>query len=199
MLNSRSLPALALTALAALAAFTRSANAQSVGLPDLFSPKDPIFKQGTQDILFTAGYGFPFLGDHDHYTEGAIGYGYYLLDQFSLNANLSLNFADTQQKYAIGGEFNLMMRWHFLQYEKWTLFVDAGAGVSQWDHQLPPPGTQFNFSIRGGPGLTYQLTDNLHFVLGTQYLHYSNAGIQGGERHTGSNAWYTYAGLMWTF
>jgi len=87
-----------------------------------------------------------------------------------------------------GAGFNIIARYTFWQTcdETFSLFVEGGAGVADFDKRTPGPrGPHFNFAPQGGFGLRYQFTDRLALIAAPRYLHISNAKIQGQNRNPG--------------
>lgn len=160
-----------------------------------------MFPRGTQSITLTGDYATPFLGDDDKYYSINGGYGYYLWDNFAIQGLIGGHIVDTlSHSNAVGGDFSIQIRWHLLQVDRWTFYIDGGPGVGYWDHVISSPtGTNFNFVLRGGIGATYKLCDNTHLMFGANYQHLSNSGIQGPNHHPASNDVAFYAGLLWTF
>jgi hypothetical protein len=162
---------------------------------------ESIFDKGTQGLTLAGGYAFPIGNDHESYTTVGATYSYYLWDNIAIAPQLEGHYADsTNGPDTFGGEFSIKTRWHFYQKDRFTLFVDGGLGLTYWDSNLPPPdGTQFNFAVQAGTGFTQEIRENLHLVVGLEWIHFSNGHIQGPSRHYGSNAISTYVGLMWLF
>lgn len=77
----------------------------------------------------------------------------------------------------VGGGANLLFRYNFVTGTRWVPFFEVGVGILDVDLNAPRDlNSRFNFSILGGPGINYFLTDNLA-VLGQVGLHHiSNAG-----------------------
>lgn len=165
----------------------------------------PMFPEGTQALGIRFSGAIPFhstVGTSDAtFYEWSGDYSLYVLDNFAIYGQLTAAYvSQLDGPESVGFDFSLMLRWHFFQTGRWTVFIDAGAGVADYDQRITfPDGTRFNFIIRGGPGFTYKLQDNLHLISGVQYHHVSNASLNGGDRHTGSDDVAIYAGLMWTF
>ena len=100
---------------------------------------------------------------------------------------------------AIGAGFNVIARWHFLRWERASLFGDILGGVMQLDNNFPDGGTHLNFTYQAGLGGTIQLHDSLHLIGGAKFTHVSNGFIEGRDRNPVFNSYGGYLGLMWTF
>ncbi len=139
-------------------------------------------------------------GSNDiHGEQINAGASYYLLDRVAVVGELSgyhFNADNASYNDAYGGGFDLLLRWHFLQIDRFTLYADAGAGAVQFDQRFPPEGTHFNFALRAGLGATYRLTDNLHLMGGSRFFHVSNADLEGSDHNPGLDSFEFYLGLM---
>ncbi|MBZ0169569.1 Lipid A 3-O-deacylase (PagL) [Candidatus Methylomirabilis lanthanidiphila] len=76
----------------------------------------------------------------------------------------------------VGGGASLLFRYNFVTGTRWVPFFEVGVGILDVDLNAPRDlNSRFNFSILGGPGINYFLTDHLA-VLGQVGLHHiSNA------------------------
>jgi hypothetical protein len=156
-------------------------------------------------LQISGSYAIPINGKDERYYTQTVAGGYYLWDNIALYASLAghLIDPDNEGRDTFGGEFNLFFRWHYFNHERWTLFLDVGAGVIYTEDVLPNTtgreGTRFNFTPQGGFGAGYELKENCHLIGGIRYFHVSNAGLQGADRHFGSDAMMFFAGLLWEF
>jgi Lipid A 3-O-deacylase (PagL) len=155
------------------------------------------FLKGDRTLALTGAYSF---GDNETFYTTAVTGGYFWWDHIAINASLAGHFVDTDEKDTIGVEFNIIPRWHFYVDDRWSVFVEAGAGVSFFDHNLAPPnGTHFNFTPQGGFGATYRLEESTHLLGGVRWFHVSNASYAGSDRHPASNTAMVFLGVEWEF
>jgi hypothetical protein len=160
------------------------------------------FPRGTRDVAVYGSYGNPTFGDDERYYSVGGSAGYYFADNWSVNLTLvGHQINSSSGATGVAGETNLQARWHFLRFDRWTVFVDGGCGFIYSDHELPADGhgTHWNFTPQVGLGATYQLQPDLFLLGGVREFHASNGGLQGSDRHPGSNAVMGYLGVMWTF
>ncbi len=158
------------------------------------------FAAGSFDGYLTAGFFHGFDGRREDMAIGTAGVGYYFVKNFSINAEFPVYGIFQNQDNAVGAGFNLLGRWHFLTLDRWSFYLDGGAGLIEADHAFPAGGTHFNFTEQVGLGLTYALTDSTSLMAGARYAHVSNAGIDGGDRNPSINsAVYGYVGVMLRF
>jgi hypothetical protein len=77
----------------------------------------------------------------------------------------------------VGGGANLLFRYNFVTGTRWVPFFEAGVGIIDVDlHVRRDLNSEFNFTILGGPGINYFLTDNLALVGQVGLHHISNGG-----------------------
>ena len=145
------------------------------------------------------GYGSAALGKSARKVyAGHVALGYHLLDNFSVNLEGVGYFIDqTHDTAALG--LNLLPRWHYWHRQNWSLFLDGGAGIIYSHKTLRDPGTHLNFTLQGGLGATYDLTDSFVPISGVRWFHISNAHIRGKERNVGFDSPMFYLGLMVPF
>lgn len=164
------------------------------------APDGGLFEKGTWALTLSGGYAMPITNDDEWYTSVAFAPTYYFGNGVGIVPQVRGLYVDTEFSDTIGGDFSLSLRWHFVRQEKWTAFMQGGAGVAYFDNRIPPPeATRFNWLLTVGGGVTYQFAANCQLMLGLDVLHYSNGGIEGADRHRGSNALSGVVGLMWTF
>ena len=75
------------------------------------------------------------------------------------------------------------VRFRLFSRKDFTLFLDAGAGVSWSDTTTPPRGTRFNFLLIVSSGFMYKLTPQIYAVASARLLHLSNASLMGRDRN----------------
>lgn len=152
-----------------------------------------LFPAGTWSLY---GYGAAAVGKTSRkvYT-GNLGVGYHVIDDFSLNLQTAGYFIDHARNTG-GGGLDMLFRWHPLHGRAWSLYMDGGPGFIYTRKTLRDPGTHFNFTVQGGMGATYKLTDRLRSMAGIRWFHISNARIRGKNRNVGFDSPMFYLGLM---
>jgi hypothetical protein len=160
---------------------------------------DHPFAKGTWDLEITGGYITPIRFSDDKFTEATAGVGYYLVDNLSLTAELQGYYADQPDKDALVAGAGLLLRWHVLVIDRFSLFIDGGGSVTYASREVPEFGTHFNFTGKGGLGMTYQLRDDLHLIAGVRYFHLSNGNLHGRDQNPSYDGIQFYAGIMWYF
>jgi hypothetical protein len=138
-------------------------------------------------------------GYREQLGYGTVGLGYYLFDNISLNAELTGLHASQPGEDVVASGGDLLLRNHLYNGRNWSLFNDFALGILEGDHRIPPPGTDFNFTIQTGIGATVDLWQNTQLLTGIRYLHVSNAHQEGPLRNPSINAVSAYAGLLFKF
>lgn len=153
----------------------------------------PLFARGRWIL---AGYGSGTAGKSSRNVYAAhFGLGYHVIDNLSLNLEATGYFIK-QAKDTGGVGLDIVPRWHFLRGDRWSLYLDGGAGVMYTEGPLRSPGTKFNFALQGGLGMSYNFTERLIPVVGLRWFHISNARIQGEDRNVGFDAPMIYFGFI---
>lgn len=158
------------------------------------------FPKGTWDVESAGSFAWEFYPyDHEKIATGSAGVGYYLADNFAASLTVPVSHVRQYTQDATMAGLDLTLRYHFLQYERFTAFGDLSGGIAQANHIVPPGGTYFNFTAKLGIGATWRLADQLYLVGGVNYFHLSNAAIRGISRNPDLNATQPYLGLMIRF
>jgi lipid A 3-O-deacylase len=136
----------------------------------------------------------------EQFTGGHVGVGYYFLDRISVNADLPVYWVNQTGPSATAAGFDLLARWHFLERNHLSLFLDGGAGLLVADRDVPRGGTRFNFTPQIGIGATWLLDQHTYLFGGARLLHLSNAGINGRDRNPSvDGSLMGYVGVGWKF
>ena len=182
-----------LTALVLLSA-CGFANAQTT------QPSTP-FAKGTSNFSLYGSYVSPIRYSDDHLYLASLTYGYYFWNNNSVNLELQGGWIDQpgNDDDAIQGAIGVLMRWHFLVHDKWSLFIDGGGGVSYADHMVPIFGTNFNFIGKIGGGASWEIDDRTYLLGGMRYYHFSNGQIHGRDDNPSYDGLQFWTGVMWTW
>jgi opacity protein-like surface antigen len=135
---------------------------------------------------------------------GGGGFSYFIVDDLSLEIEFNLMYFSQQGDDAFGVDFNLLMRWHFLVRETWSLYVDGGAGllgtteiVPGRSSNQPDGGANLNFTPQAGGGVTFEVAENVRFFGGVRWYHISNANTH--ESNPARDSLFVYAGVSFPF
>ncbi|MDX1682878.1 MAG: acyloxyacyl hydrolase, partial [Phycisphaeraceae bacterium] len=83
--------------------------------------------------------------------------------------------------------------------DRYTVYLDGGAGLQHSGESIPADGTNFNFRPQVGIGFTWHIDENIHLMSGARWLHISNAGINGDDQNPGFDGAQVYAGVSIPF
>jgi hypothetical protein len=132
------------------------------------------------------------------------GITYFMIDNVSLNLELNAMYFRQISEDALGLNFTLLFRWHFVAQYTWSIYIDIGVGLLGTTEKVPGPtteaprgGSSFNFTPQGGFGFTAQIAENVRFFGGARAYHISNAQIY--EGNPGRDNFYVYAGVSFPF
>ena len=140
-----------------------------------------------------------FFGDTVEGGSMHLGLGYYFDDGWGAYVSVAGYHMDQHDADADvdGGGFDLMLRWHFLRREHWTVFIDGGGGLVRFDGEFPAFGTHSNFTARVGLGATVRIAEDLHLIGAVRYFHLSNAARHGQDENPSVDAVELSVGLVW--
>jgi hypothetical protein len=104
------------------------------------------------------------------------GVEWFAIDDFSIGVEADLGWVG-QDAGADAGLFGLtiMMRWHFLRYERWTVYGEIGAGLAYSSEPVRPTGGQLNFTPQAAVGFSMDLNHQTRLLVGLGWYHISNA------------------------
>lgn len=137
--------------------------------------------------------------ESDHFGRAGLGISYFMADDISIDFELNLGYYRSTGGNALGGNFNILMRWHFWRAEdrSWTVYVDGGAGMLLTTDEVPRGGSKFNFTPQAGVGASWDIGDNRRLFIGTRWHHISNARIY--SNNPGQDHAMVYVMLGWPF
>lgn len=146
--------------------------------PNEITPPAPSF--GAKDswrINFHAHVGEDVQAEENWQYLAGVGFSYFVEDDLSLDFEFNGMFFDQEQEDGGGFNFNLLLRWHFLARENWSLYLDGGAGLLIGTSQVPDDGSNFNFTPQAGLGASFNVGDSNRLMLGARWHHISNANL----------------------
>jgi opacity protein-like surface antigen len=175
---------------------------------DVAAPTPPEKKEfGAKDSwrwMVQGGVGFEVSESSNAYGLLGGGVSYFFIDDLSLDLELNGMYFNQHGEDAVGFNFALLFRWHFVARESWSIYLDGGAGlllttdkVPAESPQEPAGGSKFNFTPQGGVGFTYAFDGQQRFFAGLRWYHISNAQIF--DSNPGRDSLYFYAGASFPF
>ncbi len=126
-----------------------------------------------------------------------IGISYFVIDNLSFDAELNGLHVSQRGDDAFAGNFNLLIRWHFLPQETWSLYGEAGAGIFLATEDVPTHGSQFNFTPQAGIGASFDLGGDTRLMTGVRWHHISNASLY--SSNPGRDSFMGYVGVSFGF
>ena len=171
----------------------RIAGLLAVSIASLAQAQAVLFPKGTWTVQSYAGYA---AENKEALFSGTVGAGYCIFDNFALNLE-GIGYGivqDGPDTAAAGLQF--IFRHHIVARDRWSIFADVGESIFEAADRVPPGGTRFNFVLRTGVGMTYELKSDVHLLAGVRYFHLSNAQIEGSERNPSINGIEGYVGVM---
>jgi len=165
----------------------------------LLSEPGEDFREGTWAVEVDASYIHPIRFSDDKFYEGSFLASYYFGDDVSIGAELQGYYVDQPGDDALILGGGPLLRWHFYEAERFSLFADVGIGASIADHTVPAGGTHFNWTGKGGAGATVELRKGLHLVGGARFFHISNGNLHGRDQNPSQDGIQGYLGVMFTF
>jgi hypothetical protein len=160
----------------------------------LDTPSEKYGQNGQGRWYIQGGAGIPYDPDAANYF-GLLGVGitHFFANGHSINAEVNSFVFNQTGSDAVGINLGLIGRWHFIRRRNWSLFVDGGVGILGTTNNVPPSGTNFNFTPQVGGGATIRLAQQRRLLLGLRWHHISNADLS--ENNPGQNAVLGYVGL----
>lgn len=162
-------------------------------------PKVP-FPKGMWTLEIEGSYTAPIRFSTDEFATGTVGVGYYLFDNFSVTA-LGHGFHVNQeaQNDTDGGGASLLLRWHLLNLDRFSFYLDGGGGLVWTQDPVPTGGTTYNYTARAGGGISWRLKEDVYLLGGARYFHLSNGNQHGRENNPSFDGVEYYIGLMFAF
>lgn len=133
----------------------------------------------------------------NYFFDTGFGFEHFIEDNLSLVTQFNGVYVDQLGSDAGGGNLMLLMRWHYLVEASWSAFFEAGMGVLWMSNNVPPEGSNFNFTPQAAFGLTFDIGENnrAHIALG--WIHISNANTF--NDNPGRDSFIIHAGLSFPF
>ena len=160
---------------------------------------DQPFGKGTWSLQLQGSYYDDYDNSDVTLAYGTVGVGYYFADNWAIGLQASGYDLEQRGESRGGGSFGLDLRSHVLVRDPLSVYVEAGAGVFLAGRRFPEGGTNTNFTLQGGAGVTYRLSDSTHLVGGARWFHISNARRRGRDRNPHTDGTAVYLGVMFTW
>lgn len=161
----------------------------------------PLLRYGEQGSWWaTLGGGGAFDGRGATDIQGFAQLSCFIVPDVELGAELGIWHFEQDGENAAGGSAAALVRWHFVNEGRVTLFLDGGVGLLGASDNVPADGTSVNFLPRAGAGMTYRPWDGpLRLMLGVRWHHISNARLSGAEDNPSRDGAMLYLGVVIPF
>lgn len=155
------------------------------------------FAKGTWTLEVEGSYTPPIRFSTDDFATGTVGVGYYLLDNFSVTA-MGHGFHVNQEagNDTDGGGASLLLRWHLINLDRFSFYLDGGGGLVWTQDPVPTGGTTYNYTARAGGGISWRLKEDVYLLGGARYFHLSNGNQHGRENNPSFDGVEYYLGVM---
>jgi len=160
----------------------------------------------SKGLWWSIGGGAAFAGRERDYSA-AFMIHYFLAENFEINATLGGWYHDQVDRDEDeggdgevdtgSGQFAFGFRWHFVNQNDWTAYVDTGIGLLVAGDEVPDKGTEVDFTPRAGMGVTARLGDsNARVDIGLRWQHFSNGSFEGSDDNPSRDSAMVYAALV---
>jgi lipid A 3-O-deacylase len=180
-------------------------------VPRAVSAAPAFGEKGSWRWYLSGGWGKEINSSHDEFVILGGGVSFFMVDNLSLNFELNGLYIDQESTTgfpdshdAWGVNFNLLVRWHFLARETWSIYFDGGVGLLGTTARVPGPdaddsagGTYFDFTPQAGFGASFEFADNTRLLTGVRWHHVSNARTS--NNNPGRDSLMVYAGVSFAF
>ena len=160
--------------------------------------RGPFGQPGAWRWNVQGGLGADFDDSENRFGLGGISFSYFTREDFSVELEFNgLYFDQDTAENATGFNFSLLLRWHFMVRENWSLYVDGGAGVMETTDPVPPGGSTYNFTPQSGFGLSFDVGEETRMLTGVRWHHVSNGRTF--DTNPAQDAIFVYAALSFPF
>ncbi len=129
---------------------------------------------------------------------GGVGVEWYPVDGFAIGARfdgIGVGLKDTPT--TAGVDAALLVRWHVLRRETWSLYLDGGCGFAVFADEVPTGASRFCFTPQLGLGVTCEVADDARLMAGARWFHISNG--QSATRNPGVDMLELYVGMTFSY
>ncbi len=181
-----------------------SDGAEAAVQPAPVAPKKNFGEMDSWRWMLQGGGGIDVRDSGNGFGLFGAGVSYFIIDNLSVDLELNGVYFNQNGSDAPGVNFTMLFRWHFFAREKWSIYLDIGAGLMKTTSIVPGRtpdepvgGSSFNFTPQAGGGFTLAVDDQARLFCGIRFYHVSNAQIF--ENNPGRDHVYLYAGVSFPF
>ncbi len=153
--------------------------------------------QGETRLTIGTGIAIEFENDDDSTDFNLnIAWSRFLVDDWEFRLELGGWYFDQNPDATWGVNPNMIIRWHFINEDPWTVYTDVGLGLLFAADDVPSGGSSVNFMPRVGIGVTHRINLNGdRLEIGLRWHHVSNARLVGDARNPDRDGLMLYAGF----
>lgn len=136
--------------------------------------------------------------DHGWLALVGLGVEWYPVDGFALGVRLDgigVGLEETPATAGIGG--SILLRWHVLRREQWSLYFEGGCGLAYFSDRVPRGAARLDFTPEVGIGVSCAIDERTRLLAGVRWYHISNA--QTARSNPGLDMIQAYVGLTMPF
>lgn len=152
-------------------------------------------EKGCVTVNFFGGYADDF--EETGIVPASVGISWFAIKNFSIDVQLEGSYVSQPGDDAVGVGPAMMLRWHFLDFETWTVYGDLGIGCMFMSDSVPFNAADFILTPRAGVGASFALNDQTRLMVGVRWYHISNAETS--FENPGINALQGYIGVSFAF
>ncbi|TVQ57781.1 MAG: hypothetical protein EA377_00605 [Phycisphaerales bacterium] len=138
----------------------------------------PFGEAGHRRWSVQASYGVDLKRSRNQQITAGLGLSFFVIDTVSLDFEFNGMYFDQRGDNAWAPNFAMLLRWHALMEERWSLYLEGGAGLMYASNKVPFNGSKFNFTPQAGGGISFEINDQARLFLGARWHHISNANTQ---------------------
>jgi len=162
------------------------------------APGDREFgEKGARRFHVHLAYGEDVDFDGQQFGIAGVGVSWFIEEDLSLDLEFNAFGTDQTGNDAAGFNFNVLLRWHFLARETWSIYLDGGAGMLITSSDVPEEGSSFNFTPQAGVGASFDVWARNRLLVGARWQHISNANLY--SNNPGRDSVMAYVGLSIPF
>ena len=146
-----------------------------------------------------------FGGNDETVVHATAAAEYFLWDGLAVVGELAAYGVDQVNPDSVGVGLNALGRWYprqlrFGEGDELAFYIEGGVGIAQFSERTPAPiGTHFAFTLHGGIGSRWRISEGLSLIGALDYFHISNARIAGKGRNQGLDGLGGYLGVSIEF
>ena len=166
-----------------------------------FDSQTPLHSLWGQQGSTRWGYGGAFAFDledsHNQIRNASVEFEFFVENNLSLDLGFHLLDVVQSGEDAIAFSTTIQLRWHFIHEDTWSMFMEGGVGLMRSSDSVPAGGSEFNFTVPVGVGITFDAGNNNRWLIGARWHHISNANTY--NANPGRDSLMLWAGISFPY